>query len=264
MGILNITPDSFYDRGRFFDRDRALERAVEMAEEGADIIDVGGEKAGPGDPVSVQIEIERVAPVIERIRAELPVVVSVDTFKSEVARVAVAAGAAIVNSIGGMEDPEMRRVAAESGAAAVVMHIQGRPRVANPSPVYGNVVDEVVAFLRRRTQECLDAGISADRLVIDPGPGFGKTSAHDIALLRALERFTLLPYPVLLAVSRKTFLGDLLGTDAGERLEGSLAVAAWGVMRGVRIIRTHDVRATKRVVAMTEAVLQTPLEGPGA
>lgn len=255
MGILNATPDSFYDRGRYRAFDDAMARAHEMAAEGADIIDIGGEKAGPGPAVSVDEEIGRVVPLIERLRRELPVPLSVDTFKPPVARAAVEAGADIINSIGGFGDPEMQKVARETGAVAVIMHIQGLPRVANSTPQYGDVVAEVVHFLEDRARECEAAGIAHDRIVIDPGPGFGKTAEHDIAVMREIGRCTALPYPVLLAASRKTFIGHVLGTSVEDRLEGSLAVTAWGVMYGVKIVRAHDVRATKRVVTMTEAVL---------
>lgn len=255
MGILNVTPDSFYDRGRYWDRDTALRRAAEMVAEGADIIDVGGEKAGPGEAVGVEEEIERVAPVVAALRQELPVPVSVDTFKPEVARAAIEAGAGIVNSIGGLSDREMRRVVREMDAAAVIMHIQGEPRVANPTPVYGDVVSEIAAWLLDRATLCVNDGIPTDHLLLDPGPGFGKTADHDLALLRGLARITALPYPILLAVSRKPFIGAILNAPVEDRLEGSLAVAAWGVLKGVKVIRTHDVRATVRVVRMTEAVL---------
>jgi dihydropteroate synthase len=258
MGILNRTPDSFYDRGRYQALELALQRAREMIEEGADIIDIGGEKAGPGAPVPVDEEIARVVPTIARIREESTIPISVDTFKPEVARAAVDAGADIVNSIGGFADPRMRAVAAETGAAAVVMHIQGEPRVRNPDPQYGDVVQEVRDFLADRARACIDDGIRADQIIIDPGPGFGKTSGHDLALLRNLSQLTSLPYPLLLAVSRKPFIGSVLDVDTDERLEGSLAVATWGVMHGAAIIRTHDVRATKRVCTMTEAVLEAP------
>lgn len=255
MGILNRTPDSFYDHGKYLGLDASIRRADEMLEEGADILDIGGEKAGPGEPVSAEEESRRVVPAIEAVRRLSSVPISVDTFKPEVARRAVEAGADIINSIGGFGDPAMRRVAAETGAAAVVMHIRREPRVADPEPVYRDVALDVLSFLVRRAQECIEAGIAADRIVVDPGPGFGKTTEHDIAVLRKLRRFTELPFPVLLAVSRKRFIGEVLGLDTGERLEGSLAVAAWGTMHGVKIIRTHDVKATRRVVRMTEAVL---------
>ncbi len=255
MGILNVTPDSFYDRGAYRDRVRAIARFREMLDEGADIIDVGGEKAGPGAPVGVNEEIERVVPIIETIRRECSLPVSIDTFKPEVARAAVAAGAEIINSIGGFDDPEMRRVAAETRAAVVVMHIQGEPRVANPHPEYEDVVAEVRASLAERVTACLDSGITSDRIIVDPGPGFGKTSEHDLQLVRHLNVLTSGDFPVLLAASRKTFIGTVLGADVEERLEGSLAVVAWGVRQGVGIVRVHDVRASRRVAAVTEAVL---------
>jgi dihydropteroate synthase len=255
MGILNRTPDSFYDRGRYMDLDAALQRARAMIAEGADIIDVGGEKAGPGEPVTPEEEIERVIPAIERIRRETDIAISVDTFKPEVAEAALGAGADIINSIGGFGDPAMRQVAARSEAGVVIMHIQGEPRVRNVDPQYADVVEEVRNFLVDRAEACVAAGIAPERIVIDPGPGFGKTAFHDLTLLRNLSRLTSLPFPLLLAVSRKPFVGSVLGTEVEDRLEGSLAVAVWGVMRGAAIIRTHDVRATRRVCLMTEAVL---------
>lgn len=261
MGILNITPDSFYDRGRYGTPDVAVARALEMAGEGADIIDVGGERAGPGPEVTAESEKRRVIPLVEAIRRRIDLPVSVDTWKPAVAAAAMDAGASIINSIGGFDDPAMREVAARTGAAVVVMHIQGQPRVANPHPRYTDVVREVEQSLAARVEACLAAGIAPDRIVIDPGPGFGKSSGHDLTILRHLDRLTAGPYPVLLAASRKTFIGDVLGLDVDERLEGSLAVTAWAVLRGVRIVRTHDVRATKRVAVMTEAVLHPEIVG---
>jgi dihydropteroate synthase len=255
MGILNVTPDSFSDGGRYAAPSRAVARAAEMAEEGADLIDIGGEKAGPGEPVSVDEELRRVVPVIDAVRREVQLPLSVDTFKPEVARAAVEAGAAIVNSIGGFDDPALRHAAAETGAAIVIMHIKGRPRVANPNPVYRDVAAEVQTFLEDRVRLCLAEGISPRRIIIDPGPDFGKTTEQSVAVLRALRRLTDGPYPVLLAASRKRFIGEILDAPVGDRLEGSLAVAVWGVLQGVKIVRAHDVRATKRVVTMTEAVL---------
>jgi dihydropteroate synthase len=255
MGILNTTPDSFYDHGRYQGLDRALARATEMAEEGADIIDVGGEKAGPGESVPASEEIHRVVPVISAVKRELGLPVSVDTFKPEVARAAMDAGADIINSIDGFRNPALRQVAAETNAAAVIMHIKGEPRVANPNPHYDDVVAEVKGFLEERVRDCLARGIRPDRIVVDPGPGFGKTTEQDIELLRKIDRFTALPFPVLLAASRKRFIGDVLGLDADERLEGSLAVIAWCVLHGVKLVRVHDVRASLRVCRMTEAVL---------
>lgn len=255
MGILNRTPDSFYDHGKYQGLEAAIRRAEEMLAEGVDIIDVGGEKAGPGPAVSADEETRRVVPAIEAVRKRTSIPISVDTFKPEVARRAIEAGADIINSIGGFGELDMRRAAVETGAAAVIMHIRREPRVADPNPVYGDVVRDVRSFLVHRVQECIADGIAPERILVDPGPGFGKTSDQDVEILRNLRDFTDLPYPVLLAVSRKRFIGDTLGLATDERLEGSLAVAAWGTMKGVKIIRTHDVKATRRVVRMIEAVL---------
>lgn len=255
MGILNITPDSFFDRGRYRAYDDAIGRATQMASEGAGIIDIGGEKAGPGTPVGVEEEIDRVCPMIDAVGRETGLPISVDTFKSEVARAAVQAGAEIVNSIGGFESPDMRKACADTGAAVVIMHIQGRPRVAHPHPRYDDVVTEVRQWLIDRATMCVEDGITSDRICIDPGPGFGKTSDHDLLVVRRIDALTDLPYPVMLAASRKPFIGAVLDLPVEERLEGSLATAVWGVARGVKIVRTHDVLATVRAVRMTEAVL---------
>lgn len=255
MGILNITPDSFYDHGRYQRRDTALARAIEMVAEGADIIDIGGEKAGPGEPVSVEEEKRRVLPIIDAVRRETTQPLSIDTWKPEVARAAIEGGADIINCIAGLDDPAMRQVAIDTHAALVAMHIQGRPRVANPHPVYQDVTEDVLRDLKRQVELCIDAGIEPSSIVIDPGPGFGKTTEHDILLMRRLRSLASGGHPLLLAVSRKKFIGDVLGLPTEERLEGSLAVTAWGVLCGVSIIRTHDVRATVRVTRMTEAVL---------
>ena len=263
MGILNTTPDSFYDGGSYTTVERALARARAMAEAGADIVDVGGERAGPGEDVTVDEELRRVVPVIEAIGRELSLPISVDTRRPEVARAAITAGAQIINSIGGFDEPEMRRVAHETGAAIIVMHIKGEPRVANPTPTYGDVMGDIRRAIEDRVEVCLRDGIAADRIIIDPGPGFGKTTAHDLAILRDLDRLTAMPYPVLLAASRKKFIGDVLGVPAHERLPGSLAVVVWGVLHGVRIVRVHDVRASKRVCRMCEAVLDPAWEPAG-
>ena len=255
VAILNTTPDSFSDGGRYTTVDRAVERARVLQEEGADVIDIGGEKAGPGAPVSVDEELRRVVPVIAAVRKAVAVPISVDTLKPEVARAAVEAGADIINSIGGFGDPAMRRVARETGAAIVIMHLKGLPRVANPNPDYDDVTAEVRAFLTERAAACLEDGISPRRIIIDPGPDFGKTTAHSLQVVRELRALTALPYPVLLAVSRKRFIGEVLGTPVDERLEGSLALIAWGALQGATLFRVHDVRASKRVLTMTEAVM---------
>jgi dihydropteroate synthase len=255
VGILNTTPDSFSDGGRYRTVDRAVARAWEIAAEGADVIDIGGEKAGPGEVVTLREELSRVIPVVEALKRELSIPLSVDTIKPEVARAAGEAGVDIINSISGFEDPALRRVAIETGAAIVVMHIKGQPRVANPHPVYDDVTGEVLAFLVERVATCVREGMSARRIIVDPGPDFGKTTEQSVAVMRELRRVTELPYPVLLAASRKRFIGEVLGTTVDQRLEGSLALVAWGVLQGVKLVRVHDVRASKRVADMTEAVL---------
>ncbi|HEY8684296.1 MAG TPA: dihydropteroate synthase [Chloroflexota bacterium] len=255
MGILNTTPDSFSDGGRYQTVDDAVGRASELVAEGADVIDIGGEKAGPGVAVTVQEELRRVIPVVEAVRREVAIPLSVDTFKPAVARAAVEAGVDIINSISGFDDPELRGVARDTGAAIVVMHIKGTPRVANPNPVYHDVTGEVRGFLEERVATCIQEGIPAKRIIIDPGPDFGKTTDQSVTVMRELGRLTELPYPVLLAASRKRFIGDVLGTTVDERLEGSLALVAWGVLQGVKLLRVHDVQASKRVAVMTEAVM---------
>jgi dihydropteroate synthase len=257
MGILNTTPDSFSDGGRYVTVDDAVARACQLVTDGADIIDIGGEKAGPGLAVTVQEELRRVVPVVEALKRDVTVPLSVDTFKPAVALAAVQAGVDIINSISGFEEPELRRVARDTGAAIVIMHIKGAPRVANPIPVYHDVVAEVRQFLEERVATCVRDGIPPERIMIDPGPDFGKTTQQSVILMRELRRLTELPYPVLLAVSRKRFIGEVLGTAVDERLEGSLALAAWGVLQGVRMLRVHDVKASKRVVMMTEAVMHS-------
>lgn len=254
MGILNATPDSFYDGGRYLARDRAMERALAMVSAGADIIDIGGEKAGPGQEVEIDEELERVIPLVEAIKKRVQTRISVDTRRHEVARAAVAAGADIINSITGFSDADLREAARDTGAAVVVMHIKGRPRVACPSPRYDDVMAEVRHFIEERVDACLADGIAADRIIIDPGPGFGKTTEHDVAVIRELGQLVRLPYPVLLAASRKKFIGDVLCLPVEERLAGSLAVVAWGVLQGVKLIRVHDVEASVRVCRMIEAV----------
>jgi dihydropteroate synthase len=255
MGILNTTADSFSDGGRYQTVDDAVGRASELMAEGADVIDIGGEKAGPGVAVTVQEELRRVIPVVEAVRREVAIPLSVDTFKPAVARAAVEAGADIINSISGFDNPELRGVARDTGAAIVIMHIKGTPRVANPNPVYHDVTGEVRGFLEERVATCIREGIPAKRIIIDPGPDFGKTTDQSVTVMRELGRLTELPYPVLLAASRKRFIGDVLGTTVDERLEGSLALVAWGVLQGVKLLRVHDVQASKRVAVMTEAVM---------
>jgi dihydropteroate synthase len=254
VGVLNATPDSFYDRGRYFARDRALARADEMVAEGADLIEVGGESARPGPPVEAAEERRRVAPLIGVLARRLPVPVTVDTYKPDVARAAVDQGAVLINDISGLADPRMAELAAATGAALVVMHIQGRPKVRQAAPRYGSVAEEVYAFLERRTAQARALGVAGDRLVVDPGFSFGKAPEHDLEVLRRLPEFHRLGYPIYLATSRKNYIRDILALPADDLLEGTLAAVAYGVAQGVHLVRTHDVRSIVRVIRMTLAI----------
>lgn len=255
VGILNATPDSFYDQGRYFDRAAAIARAHEMVAEGADLIEVGGETARPGPAVDPEEETRRVVPLIEALAARLPVAVSVDTYKPDVARRAVGAGAVLINDISGLADMRMAGIAAASGAALVVMHIQGRPKVRQMSPRYRAVTDDVYAFLEARTAAAEAAGVPRARLVVDPGFSFGKAPDHDLEILRRLGEFRSLGYPIYLATSRKNYIRDLLGLPVEELLEGTAAAIAYGLAQGAHLVRTHDVRFTARLVRMMHAIL---------
>ena len=258
VGVLNATPDSFYDGGRYFDSERALARADELVAEGADLVEIGGETARPGPPVDVDEERRRVVPLIGELAVRLPVPIAVDTYKPEVARAAVEAGAVLINDISGLSDPTMAEVAAGTGAALVVMHIQGRPKVRQTSPHYDSVLDEVYAFLEAQTGRARALGVPGDRLLVDPGFSFGKTPYHDVEILRRLGEFTQLGYPIYLATSRKNYIRDILALPVEDLLEGTLAAVAYGVAQGADLVRTHDVRATARVITMTLAILRGP------
>lgn len=255
MGVLNVTPDSFSDGGNFASVDQALAHASRMVDEGAAIIDVGGESTRPGAaPVSTREELRRVVPVVEALRARLPVVVSVDTSKPEVMTAAVAAGAGLINDIRALQDEAALAAAARSGAAVCLMHMQGEPRTMQDQPQYRDVVGEVVTFLERRVAACIAAGISRDRLLVDPGFGFGKTLAHNLMLLRRLDALLPLQLPVLVGISRKSMIGQVLKREVGDRLMGSVACAVLAVWQGAAIIRTHDVRETLDAIRMCQAV----------
>jgi dihydropteroate synthase len=255
MGVLNVTPDSFSDGGRFAGPEAALARARAMVEEGARIVDVGGESTRPGaQPVAEADELARVLPVIERIRATLDCVVSIDTMKPGVMRAACAAGAELVNDVNALRAPGALEAARDAGAAVCLMHMQGEPRTMQQAPAYLDVVEEVAAFLRDRAQACLDAGIARERLVVDPGFGFGKTLQHNLALLGGIDVIAELGLPVLVGVSRKSMLGQLLDRPVGERETGGAAAAVLAVWQGARIVRTHDVRATMDALKVTAAV----------
>lgn len=257
MGILNLTPDSFSDGGRFLARDAALRHAEEMLAQGAAIIDIGGESTRPGaHPVSIGQELDRVLPVVEALAGEIGAPISVDTFKPEVMREAVAAGAGMINDILALQAPGALQAAAEAAVPVCLMHMQGEPRTMQTDPHYGDVVAEVLQFLTERRDACLAAGIRRDRIVLDPGFGFGKTLEHNLALLRHLDQFPALDAPILVGISRKSMIGTLLGgAPVDQRVQGSVAAAVVAVMRGAAIIRTHDVRETVDALKVAAAVL---------
>ena len=257
MGVLNVTPDSFSDGGKFISLEAAMERAGQMIREGADLLDVGGESTRPGaTPVSAEEEIRRVVPIIKQLAARLQVPISVDTQKPEVARAALLAGASIVNDIAANRtDDAMWRAVAEFRAGYVVMHMQGTPQTMQLNPAYADVVREVDAFFAERLARMEQFGVRREQVVLDPGIGFGKTLEHNLQLLGALPRFIARDRPVLLGVSRKAFLGKLTSTDnPADRLPAALACAALAVRDGVQLLRVHDVRETVQAARVAEAI----------
>ena len=258
MGIVNRTPDSFFDQGRHFDMDASLKLAEELVTDGADIIDVGGVKAGPGPEVGLEEELERVIPSIEALRARIDVPLSVDTWRADVAREAYAAGAVVGNDISGFADPEYLPISAAANAAVVATHIRLAPRVRDPEPEYpdDDVVTAVSDFLVDRARRAERAGIPPERVVLDAGLDLGKTWQQSLELLRASDRLAALGHPLLLSASNKTFLGRFLELEIDERNEASLAAAALGVTLGCRIVRAHDVKGTRRVCDVLAAVFE--------
>lgn len=258
MGILNRTPDSFYDRGEYWDLDAFFRRAEQLVTDGADILDVGGVKAGPGPEVGEAEEMDRVVPAISALHERFDVPLSVDTWRASVAAEAYRAGAVIGNDISGFGDPKYLEVASAAGASVVATHIRLRPRVADPEPHYDDVVAEVSAFLGERGRWARDAGIPDSRIILDAGLDLGKTAAQSLELLRASDRLVALGWTVLLSASNKTFLGVLFGLEIGERWEATLAAHSLGVSLGCRILRAHDVRAARRVCDALAAVMEAP------
>jgi dihydropteroate synthase len=261
MGILNVTPDSFSDGGQWLDVDAAVDHARTMIAEGAEIIDVGGESTRPGaDSVTETEEIRRVVPVIEQL-TRLPghgdrFVISIDTMKPGVARQAVAAGAAIINDVGGLRDRQMLEVVKESRAAVVIMHMQGEPRTMQQAPHYEDVVREVREFFCTSHARCLESGVPAPRIAYDPGIGFGKTVEHNLELLHHLPELTVAARPILLGVSRKSFLGKVLGSsDMADRMWPTVALTSYARERGAQVFRVHDVKPNVEALRMTEAIL---------
>ena len=256
MGILNRTTDSFFDKGAHFEMDRFLARAEQLAGEGADLLDVGGVKAGPGPEVTAEEELDRVIPAVEALTARFDLPVSVDTWRAAVAREAYRAGACVGNDISGFADPDYLAVAAAAGASVVATHIRLLPRIPDPRPHYDDVVAEVGDELVRLARRAEEAGIPPAGVVIDAGLDLGKTAEQSLALLRASHRLAALGWPLLLSASNKTFLGVLLGLDIDARRHASLAAAALGVTLGCRVVRAHDVAGTRRVCDILAAVLE--------
>jgi dihydropteroate synthase len=255
MGILNVTPDSFSDGGVFFAQEAALQHAQEMVAEGAAIIDVGGESTRPGAaPVPLQEELRRVIPVIEALCATLPVPVSIDSRNPAVMQAAVAAGAGLINDVNALQAPGALEMGAALGVPVCLMHMQGLPESMQENPDYGDVVAEVRQFLSARAAACIAAGIPREQILLDPGFGFGKTTRHNLLLLRQLDKLVAEGYPVLVGLSRKSLIGNVLGLPVDERLYPGVALAVLAVWQGAAIVRTHDVRATREAVAMCHAV----------
>ena len=257
MGIVNVTPDSFFDGGRFLDAQAAVAHSLQLVEQGAEIIDIGGESTRPGAlPVDEDEELGRVLPVIERLAGQVKVPISIDTVKPGVARAALDAGASIVNDVAAnREDPALWRFVAEAHAGYVCMHMRGTPQTMQANPIYTDVAREVGEFFGERLRRLRDCGVGRDQIILDPGIGFGKTVGHNLQLLGAARDFTRLERPLLMGVSRKSFIGKLLGAELAARLPGALACACMSVVAGVQIIRAHDVAETVQAIRMTEAIL---------
>jgi len=258
MGILNVTPDSFSDGGLFYSQQKAVEHGLQMAAEGADIIDIGGESTRPGaKSVSAAVELKRVLPVIESLVQQVKVPISIDTKKAQVVREAIAAGAEIVNDISALNgDKKMAKTIKETGAAVVLMHIRGTPQnMQKGNLVYADIMGEIIAYLKKSSQTAVKAGIEKDCLVIDPGIGFGKTPQDNYKIIKNLSELKILGMPVMIGTSRKSFIGKLTGGEPHERIEGTAATVAVAIMNGCHIVRVHDVAAMKKVAAITDAIV---------
>ncbi len=265
MGILNRTPDSFYDAGEYWGFDEFLRKAEALVTDGADFLDVGGVKAGPGEEVTLDMELERVIPALQALRTRFDLPLSVDTWSSEVLRHSIEAGATIANDISGFEDPEYLKVAAAGGATVVATHIRIGPRVPDPEPVYDDLVANVRDFLADRAQQALDAGIPSTRIIIDAGLDLGKTPAMSLELLHASQELATLGYPLLLSASNKRFLFELLDTDRHDINAGTMASHVIGIQNGCRVLRAHDVKGTRRAAdIMAELLQRQAAEAAGA
>jgi dihydropteroate synthase len=259
IGVLNVTPDSFSDGGLFTEVEAAVGHAERMVAEGADIVDVGGESSRPGaDPVPAEVEMDRVLPVIEKLAKTIEIPISIDTYKSSVARHALDVGACIVNDISALRsDQDMAAVVAEARVPVVLMHMKGTPKDMQLDPRYGSLISEIISFLRTRIQAAVDAGISPNQIIIDPGIGFGKTVQHNLEIIRRLREFKSLGRPILIGTSRKSFIGKVLDLPADDRLEGTAATVAIAIANGADIVRVHNVKEIARVVRMTDAIVRS-------
>ena len=257
MGVLNVTPDSFSDGGLYFDKDKAVEQGLRLVEDGADIIDIGGESSRPGSiPVSRDEEIRRTIPVINALAKKIPVPISIDTYKSDVARQALDVGASMVNDISGLRfDLDMAAVISQYNVPVIIMHIKGTPKNMQINPVYDALIPEIMDYLRESINICRENGIPEDRIIIDPGIGFGKTFDHNLEIINNLKEFSLLGKPIAIGVSRKAFIGKILGdAPASERLEGTASAVAISVYNGANIVRVHDVAEMSKVVKIADAI----------
>ena len=256
MGILNVTPDSFSENGKFFDSRKAIEHAVYMAESGADIIDIGGESSRPGSSgISAREELKRVIPIIEKVADQVEIPISIDTVKSDVARRALDAGASIINDISALRvDKKMAGVAAKHDAHLILMHMRGTPEDMQNNTEYDDIIGEISQFFEDAAQKAIKAGVSKDKIIIDPGIGFGKSVEGNFVIMKNLDRFLELGYSLLVGASRKSFIGKTLKLDVDRRLEGSLAAACYAVLNGADIVRVHDVAETKKALTIIEKI----------
>ncbi|MEW5803491.1 MAG: dihydropteroate synthase [bacterium] len=266
MGILNITPDSFSDGGRYFALDQAIQRAQRMVEDGADIIDIGAESTRPGSlPVPAEEEIRRLLPLVVHLRKESGVPLSIDTYKAGVAQALLDEGVHLINDISGLAfDPRMASLVARYKAAVALMHIQGTPRDMQKNPHYQHLVPEITSYLQHSIDLALKAGIAPERIMVDPGIGFGKTVLHNLEIIQKLDQFQSLDKPILLGPSRKSFIGKILDLPVEDRLEGTAAAVAAGIMNGAHLVRVHDVRAMVRVARVVDAIMDPRSQLDGA
>lgn len=257
MGILNVTPDSFSDGGLYFEKEKAVEHGLRLISEGADIIDVGGESTRPGsDPIPVEEELRRVLPVISGLRNKTKNLISVDTSKSQVALAAIAEGADIINDISAFRnDPKMIAVVTQTRAPVILMHMKGSPKTMQRNPHYENVLEEIKSFLEKKIEFAVEKGLNREKIIIDPGIGFGKRFEDNLTLIRNLNKFTTLDQPILVGISRKSFIGKILDLPPGEREEGTLASAILSVIQGAHILRVHEVAPIKRAILVAETIL---------